>query len=340
MNNSLNYKSSMRQHMHAFLREYEAKSYETRNFKWILHEFDTFLIDNGYDKDYITEPIFNKWCDHNMGLSSATRYTKARVIRAFAAFLSRIGIDSYIPRLGRLKRTDYIPYVFTPDEIDRIFRALDSLRLRIRLKRTILSSVPTIIRLLYSTGIRINEALYLLNKDVDFEKHAILLRNTKNNRQRYAPINPSLEAVLRQYISYRNQITRYDVANPENYFFISSLGKRCHKDEVALWFQQALKIAGIPYKGQYLGPRVHDLRHTCCCHSLVKQINAGKDLYVCLPVLSKFMGHTEIIATERYLRLTQNMYPEIIKMDQSVTEEINQLIKNSILLQNDEKYPE
>lgn len=52
------------------------------------------------------------------------------------------------------------------------------------------------------------------------------------------------------------------------------------------------------------------------------------------------MGHTEIIATERYLRLTQNMYPEVIKMDQSVTEEINQLIKNSILLQNDEKYPE
>lgn len=338
MNNSLNYNSPMRQYMYAFLQEYEAKSYETRNFKWILHEFDTFLIKNDYRKKYITESIFNQWRDYNSGLSSATIYTKSRVIRAFAAFLSRIGVESYIPRLERLKRTDYIPYIFTPDEIARIFHALDSLTLRIRQKKAILFSVPAIIRLLYSTGVRINEALNLKNKDVDFEKHTILLNETKNNRQRIAPMNSSLESVLRQYLSFRNKITRYDVMHSDSYFFISPLGKKCNKDEVALWFQQALKIAGIPYKGQYLGPRVHDLRHTCCCHALVNQIRAGKDLYNCLPILSKFMGHTEITATERYLRLTQNMFPEIIKMDQSVTEGINLFIQNSMLLSNDEEY--
>lgn len=338
MNNSMNYKSPMRQYMYAFLREYEVKGYNSINYKWFLLEFDTFLINNGYNEVYITESLFNKWCDHNIDLSSGTRYKKAAIIRSLSVFLSRIGFDSYIPRLSRLKKTDYVPYIFTSEEINKIFCALDTLCLRSCLKRTILFSIPPIIRLLYSTGMRINEALFLKNKDIDMERQVIALRQTKNNRQRYAPINPSLKAVLNQYLSYRNKITRHDVAAPDNYFFISLLGKRCHNEEVAIWFQQALKIAGIPYKGQYLGPRVHDLRHTSCCHSLIKQINAGRELYSCLPIMSKFMGHTDVTATERYLRLTQNMYPEILKMDQSVTEEINLIIKHSTLLQNDEDY--
>lgn len=325
----------MQRYMHAFIHEFESKSYQSGNIKWILYEFDTFLINNSYDKEYITEDIFNKWYVYNRGLSSQTIFIKARVIKSFSFFLSRIGIESYAPRIGKAKQSEYIPYIFTDIEINNIFKALDSLRLRIRQKRSILFCVPAIIRLLYSTALRINEALSLKNKDVDFKNHTILLTKTKNNHQRYAPINHSMEVVLKQYISYRDRITIPNISAPDNYFFVSPLGKPCHKDEVALWFQQALRLAGIPYKGQYEGPRVHDIRYTSCSHSLIKMIKSGKDIYCCLPILSKFMGHTSVTSTERYLRLTQNMYPDIIKMDRSVTDDINFIIKNSILMKED-----
>lgn len=37
------------------------------------------------------------------------------------------------------------------------------------------------------------------------------------------------------------------------------------------------------------------------------------DLYYALPILSRYLGHKSIEATEKYVRLTQTMYPEIIE---------------------------
>jgi hypothetical protein len=47
-------------------------------------------------------------------------------------------------------------------------------------------------------------------------------------------------------------------------------------------------------------------------------VHSGIDIYCALPVLSVFLGHQKIESTEYYLRLTREMYPEIIKMEQSI----------------------
>ena len=62
-------------------------------------------------------------------------------------------------------------------------------------------------------------------------------------------------------------------------------------------------------KGQ--GPRAHDLRHSFCVYSLRNFYLAGIDLYCTLPVLSVYVGHKSIAATQYYLRLTADMYPDI-----------------------------
>jgi site-specific recombinase XerD len=41
-------------------------------------------------------------------------------------------------------------------------------------------------------------------------------------------------------------------------------------------------------------------------------VEAGIDLYVSLPVLSNYLGHQSLSATEHYVRLTANMYPDLI----------------------------
>jgi site-specific recombinase XerD len=38
----------------------------------------------------------------------------------------------------------------------------------------------------------------------------------------------------------------------------------------------------------------------------------GKDIYCALPVLSAYLGHASISATGKYVRLTQDMFPEIV----------------------------
>jgi len=40
-------------------------------------------------------------------------------------------------------------------------------------------------------------------------------------------------------------------------------------------------------------------------------VQKGSDLYSTLPVLSVYLGHKNIYATERYLRMTAEVHPEI-----------------------------
>jgi len=58
---------------------------------------------------------------------------------------------------------------------------------------------------------------------------------------------------------------------------------------------------------------VHDLRHSFAVHSLATMAEAGMDLYCSLPVLSTYLGHQSLKATNSYVRLTADMYPGLIR---------------------------
>ena len=67
---------------------------------------------------------------------------------------------------------------------------------------------------------------------------------------------------------------------------------------------------------------VHEIRHSAAVHSLVKLTQSGMDIYASLPLLATFISHKKILDTENYLRLTQEMYPELIKMNSEGTNQI------------------
>ncbi len=54
------------------------------------------------------------------------------------------------------------------------------------------------------------------------------------------------------------------------------------------------------------------LRHTFAVHSLNQMVRQGVDLYCALPILSTYLGHASVAATERYLRLTEEAYSGIL----------------------------
>ena len=70
-------------------------------------------------------------------------------------------------------------------------------------------------------------------------------------------------------------------------------------------------MAGIPHGGRGKGPRLHDLRHTFAVHMLNMWAVQGRDLYVALPILSVYLGHTSLKSTEQYLRLVPEAYAQI-----------------------------
>jgi site-specific recombinase XerD len=328
----LNYKSVIAPYIKSFVESKTRKGIKGEDIKWTLYELDRYLAGKNHQACHIDKISYDGWyhaaCDTR---KASTVYHKVSVIRRFLLYMSNMGLECYIPRLQRKHKSDYVPYIFTEEEISRLFMAADNLREKEHHAKSLLMVIPVLLRTLYSTAIRISEAMNLRNKNIDFERHVIVLDKTKNGRQRLAPLNVSLERGLRKYIHYRNMLPVRGIKEPESYLFINGLGHKLTKTTLGRYFRRLLQEANIPYKGHEEGPSLHNLRHTACVHSFVRMHRQGRDIYCCLPILSTFMGHVKVLDTEYYLRLTQNMYPEIIQMDASVTAGLGRLIAKSLV---------
>ena len=76
------------------------------------------------------------------------------------------------------------------------------------------------------------------------------------------------------------------------------------------------EVPAVSVEGRHLhsgsGPKVHDLRHAYCVHRLKKWVLDGQELTNLLPYLAVYLGYVDFRGTEYYLRLTADLYPEIV----------------------------
>lgn len=304
-----------------FLKLKETMGFKTVKFEYVFKELDLFFQKESVAEPVITKSLVVRWREGKVNESERTLYDKWSIISQFSRYMCHIGYPCYVPHMPKNNHShgSHIPYIFTHEQIKALFQASDELVMPSNNMESKMFSIPALIRLLYSTGMRKCEAISLINSDVDLQKNLILVRQTKNQQQRIIPICPSLKVVLCQYIHYRNKMPLPDVAANDAPFFIAPNGIRLSKNVMNCWLRKILKASGIGYLGKGHGPRVHDLRHTCAVHSLMAQVKAGADIYCILPILAVFLGHKTMFGTERYVRLTQEMYPEIIQMEESVS---------------------
>lgn len=257
----------------------------------------------------ITKELAGNYAEKRPNESEKTRYNRIQILGQFAQFLCDLGLKSYIPRLPKLSST-FIPYIFSQDEIQAVFTVCDGLSPTCRNRNSGVYLIPFLIRLLYGTGIRISEALYLSCSDINFAEKHLVLRKTKNGKDRMVPISDSLTDVCKGYLTYRALFTGADKTER---IFILPDGTPLNQFTAYKWFRKIIWWAGISHGGRGKGPRLHDLRHTFSVHSLAAMAREGLDLYHSMPLLSTYLGHQSLEATDGYVRLTAEMYPDLIK---------------------------
>ena len=315
------YKSVLAPFMDDFVAAKEACGVHCLRTKWILLEIDSFFCQKDVREAVITKELVVKWQQTRVNDCERTLYGKFSVLSQLARYMSRHGYDCYIPPLPKnpAGKTDFIPYIFSFEQMDMLFDKSNQLMVYDAHMNSTMFCIPAILRLLYSTGLRISEALSIRNRDVFFERKYIHVRKTKNGNERIVPVNDELEKVLRQYLSYRNRMPIKSVNAPDGFLFIKPDSTCCNAQSVYKWFRSLLSACNIPYTGNHHGPRVHDLRHTFAVHSLVQMARNGQDIYNCLPVISTCLGHRSLSATEQYVRLIEGMYPELVNQCSSVS---------------------
>jgi len=287
------------------------QGYKYRSEEESLTRFIKFVEGFGLTENRLSKEIVLGYSAKRPHETPRNHKNRVSDLKQFAVYLNENGYPAHIPTVSKYL-SSFVPYIYTHDEISRIFQAADRLKPNKRYNSAVV--YPVLFRMLYGCGLRISEALNLKVGDVDLKKGVLTIKRSKYEKDRLVPMSESLNSVCRRF--YRKV---HKNSSEDDYFFKNRDGSRRDKGTVYGRFREILWGSGIPYCGRDKGPRLHDLRYGFCCHSLKEISDKGIDLYCALPVLSTYVGHSSVRATEKYLRLTKELYPDIVKKTEDIT---------------------
>lgn len=271
-----------------------------------LQRFDRFAATQSCPANTLSKEIVNVWIDRRPNEKVNTQRKRANLIKQLGQFMLKIGYEAYIPpiTLTRSIPPNYIPHIYTDEELARFFSATDHFPNNNWGNRSL--AAPVFFRMLYGCGLRESEARKLLLCDVNLENGTLAIRNSKLGKSRTIPMAPSLTERCRDYIE---QV--HEVSSKDDYLFSPKSGEMYSRGAFLRMFMESLYRAKIPYGGKDVGPRMHDFRHTFAVHCLRNWANGGADITTAFPYLSVYMGHCDLRSSQYYLRLTSELFPHI-----------------------------
>lgn len=236
----------------------------------------------GKTPDLITEVELQEYFLHRRNVSkwsaSSLRICFAGIRFFFINVLQR---QWHTFNFLRSKREKKLPAVLSRQETRQLFACTRNPRYR------------AFFFVVYSCGLRLEEALSLEVSDIDSGRMMIHIHRGKGAKDRYVPLPPSTLAVLRtHWATHRNPRlifpasgrSRQEAPRAENHMSISGV-------------QDAMRDAKKEARIHKRGVSVHTLRHSYATDLLEAGVN--------LRAIQGFLGHSSLETTMVYLHLTQ-----------------------------------
>ncbi len=229
--------------------------------------------------------------------TSITR--KLSSLRSFYRFMEREGIANSNPFLGLKapKREKKLPKFMTVNEVGRL---LDAPALFWQEKQEMQRAKSeesaelgntrdsAVLEVIYSGGLRINEALGLNLGDLDLISDVMMIRG-KGKKERYAALGKPALRALRIYLTVRKKYNPDQT--PAAPLFVNKYGTRLTSRSFQRNFKEYLIQAELP-----LDMTPHKLRHSFATHLL----DAGADLRS----VQELLGHENLSTTQIYTHVT------------------------------------
>ena len=182
--------------------------------------------------------------------------------------------------------------ILTQQEIKALFKATEyshnDNKFRLRDK--------AILAILYSCGLRRNEAVHLDLSDILFDKERLFIRKGKNYKERYIPINRKNAEILEDYI-YESR-PEFNIKNNTEALFINKNGTRMQGQS----FANRLKVIIATTNNKIIINKqitLHILRHSIATHLLQRNVP--------LESIKTFLGHSSLESTQIYTHLLKTI---------------------------------
>jgi len=282
----IRYLTSERHYSERTIEEYTSDLKELEQF---FRKEDEHLAWETLDADIVRDWIVDMM--ENRKLSAASVNRKLSSVRSFYRFLLREGLIETDPmhHLRGPKMPQRLPYFLKEKEIDRLLdddtedNTFEGVRDKL------------IVRVFYTTGIRLSELVHLKREDVDYFEMQIKVLG-KRNKHRLVPFGQELRQAIQQYTSLCD---REQLKNAEA-LFVDAEGKALTPVKVRGIVKKELSKVSTLKK---LSP--HVLRHTFA----TVMLNHGADL----ESVQKLLGHERIATTEIYTHVTFEELKDVYK---------------------------
>ena len=216
-------------------------------------------------------------------LKNEKKYAKATetIVLCGIKFLFEKTLDKKLNLLNIVcsPRKHRLPVVLSREEVKSVLKNIRLLRPR------------TCLPLIYSCGLRLQEAISLKVKHIDSKRMLLHIQKAKSGWDRYVPLPESTLKLLRLYYkTHRNPLLVFPTPSRGKEIEASST-KPISSMSIQRVFKKSLREIGINKDAS-----VHTLRHSYATHLLEE----GTDIRI----IQEYLGHKYISTTTIYTHLT------------------------------------
>lgn len=203
---------------------------------------------------------------------SPSRSSFKHAVYGLRYYFRHIGQNKRAIGLPSMKKEAKLPVIFNRSELHQLFKAPTLLKHRI------------VLTLIYSAGLRSQEAINLKLSDIDFERKTIHIRQSKYKKDRIVPLSDYIAIGLRKYISAQHpHIWLFNGKEPDGRYSVKVLS----------WIlRENLKKTDIRKDVS-----LHSLRHSYATHLLEDGVN--------IVTIKELLGHAHINTTMIYLHVAR-----------------------------------
>lgn len=253
--------------------EMKIRNLSKKTIKSYLHHSSKFLDFTNKPIDSITSEDIKKYISYFFR-DDGSNFSSVRQCISSLNFLFNIVLGrNILLNFPYPKKERKLPTILTKEEIASI------------LDHTHNSKHSLLLKLIYSTGLRVSEAVNIKIMDIDLSDKTLHIRKGKGKQDRIVPVPKSITREIKEFIEPKQQ-------NP--YLFKSRSGRNGHLTtmSVSLIVKQAAKRANIKKR-----VHPHTLRHSFATHLL----DQGTDIRY----IQEFLGHKRITTTELYTQVSR-----------------------------------
>jgi len=300
-----------------FLNLKRAMGYRYREEALLVRDLDRFLTARlPADNPVLTLDVARAYLARRGTESETTRMHRLTIFREVSRFLrledGRTAIPG--PRFLGIARSPFVPRVLTREEGTRFLQACGGFPFDCRspVRHVVFG---TVFRVLYLTGLRTGEILRLTQADVDLHAAVLHIRHSKFGKSRLIPVASDLVG----HLAYCRKVVQAHLGtcSPDTPFFPHPTGRPYGRSALRHAFYQLLDRAGIPRVSGGRRLRVHDTRHSFAVLRLTLWYEQHVDLAAKLPLLATYLGHVDLVSSQHYLQLTQDLVAEITQRYQA-----------------------